>query len=117
VPFWLHFAVQPALQALDAYLDNAEPYSDVNVFLFQHGTDSPGIATPDEFDTVIRRHGAKAHFDGLDSERFPHDIGALGRYGQVFDQLPRARRPWTPLPVAEALSGLATARLSVTITG
>jgi hypothetical protein len=46
VPFWLHFAVQPALQALDAYLDNTEPYSDVNVFLFEHGTKSPGIATP-----------------------------------------------------------------------
>jgi len=114
VPFWIHFAVQPALRALDDYLDDAEAYRDVNVFLFEHGTRSPGIAGPDEFATVVRRHGAAVHFDGLDSERFPHDIGTLGRYGRVFDQLPRAKQPWSPMPVEEALRGLAAAGLSVT---
>ena len=99
VPFWIHFAVQPALQALDAYLEDAEPYSDVHVFLFQHGTNSPGIARPAELAEVISRHDARAHFDGLDPERFPQDIGMLGRYGRVFDQLPRARQPWSPLPI------------------
>jgi len=117
VPFWLHFAVQPASQALEAYLDNAEPYSDANVFLFEHGANSPGIASPQEFESVIRRHGARAHFDGLDLMRFPHDIGTLGRYGKVFDQLPRARQPWSPLPVEDALRGLAAAGLSVTASG
>jgi hypothetical protein len=116
VPFWIHFAVQPALQALDAYLDEAEPYSDVNVFLFEHGTNSPGIATPDEFAEVINKHGARAHFDGLEPERFPHDIGTLGRYGRVFDQLPRARQPWSALPVGDALRGLAESGLSITKT-
>jgi hypothetical protein len=114
VPFWIHFAVQPALQALQEYLGKAEPYRDVNVFLFEHGTSSPGIATPQDFRSVVHRHGAAAHFDGLDAERFPHDIGTLGRYGRVFDQLPRARHPWSPLPVNEALPGLSAAGLSVT---
>ncbi|HKX15599.1 MAG TPA: hypothetical protein VJN19_10430, partial [Propionibacteriaceae bacterium] len=77
---------------------------------------SPGIATPDDFATVARRHGARVHFDGLDPERFPHEIGTLGRYGRVFDQLPRARQPWSPLPVEEALRGLAAAGLSITRT-
>jgi hypothetical protein len=86
----------------------------VNVFLFEHGTSSPGIATPQDFRSVVHRHGAAAHFDGLDAERFPHDIGTLGRYGRVFDQLPRARHPWSPLPVNEALPGLSAAGLSVT---
>ncbi len=113
VPFWLHFAVQPALQALEAYLDIAKPFSDANVFLFEHGANSPGIATPQEFEWLIRRHGARAHFEGLDPKRFPHDIGTLGRYGRVFDQLPRARLPWSPLPVEDALGALAAAGLSV----
>jgi hypothetical protein len=117
VPFWLHFAVQPALQALEAYLENADPFSDANVFLFEHGANSPGIATPQEFERVIRRHGTRAHFDGLDRKRFPHDIGTLGRYGQAFARLPRARRPWSPLPVEDALRGLAAASLSVTTSG
>ena len=117
VPFWLHFAVQPALQALDAYLDNTEPYSDVNVFLFEHGTKSPGIATPEEVAEVISRHGTRAHFDGLDPERFPHDIGTLGRYDRVFAQLPRARKPWSPLGISDVLHGLADAGLLITTAG
>jgi hypothetical protein len=67
-----------------------------------------------EFQAVVRRHGAAAHFEGLDPGRFPHDIGTLDRYGRVFDQLPRARHPWSPLPVDDALGGLAAAGLSVT---
>jgi hypothetical protein len=114
VPFWIFFAVQPALHSLDAYLGDAETYADVNVFLFEHGAESPGIATPEQFATVVRRHGAAVHLDGLDRERFPHDIGTLGRYGKVFDQLPRAEQPWSPLSVEEALRGLADAGLSVT---
>jgi hypothetical protein len=114
VPYWIHFAVQPALQGLDEYLDKAGPLPDVNVFLFEHGAESPGIAGPDQFRAVINQHGATAHLDGLKAGRFPHDIGTLGRYGRVFDQLPRARHPWSPLPVAEALHGLAAAGLSVT---
>ena len=115
--FWLHFAVQPALQALEAYLDKAEPFSHANVFLFEHGASSPGTATPQEFERVIRRHGARAHFGGLDRKRFPHDIGTLGRYSEVFGRLPRATQPWSPLPVEDALRGLAAAGLSVTISG
>jgi hypothetical protein len=106
--------VRPALQSLDDYLADAEPYRDVNVFLFEHGVDSPGIATPDEFAAVVRRHGAAVHFDGLDQGRFPHDIGTLGRYGRVFDRLARAGHPWNPMPVQEALQGLAAVGLSVT---
>jgi hypothetical protein len=103
--------------ALDAYLDNTEPYSDVNVFLFEHGTKSPGIATPEEVAEVISRHGARAHFDGLDPERFPHDIGTLGRYGRIFAQLPRARKPWSPLGISDVLHGLADAGLFITTAG
>ena len=117
VPFWIFFAVQPALHSLDAYLGEAEPYADVNMFLFEHGAESPGIATPEQFATVVRRHGAAVHFDGLDRERFPHDIGTLGRYGKAFDQLPRASQPWSPMPVEETLQGLATAGLRVTTGG
>jgi hypothetical protein len=117
VPYWIYFAVRPALQSLDDYLADAEPYRDVNVFLFEHGVDSPGTATPDEFAAVVRRHGAAVHFDGLDPRRFPHDIGTLGRYGRVFDRLPRAGHPWSPMPVQETLRGLAAAGLSVIAAG
>ena len=114
VPFWTHFAVRPALDALDEYLTSTEPYEDVHVFLFEHGVRSPGIAGPDDFAAVVRRHGATPHLDGLDPQKFPHDIGTLSRYDRAFEQLPRARHPWTPLVVDEALSSLKAAGVSVT---
>ena len=52
---------------------------------------------------MINRRGAAAHFGGLEPGRFPHDIGTLGRYDRVFDQLPRVRHSWSALPVEEAL--------------
>ena len=64
VPFWVYFSVQPALQSLDAYLTEAEPYAEANVFLFEHGAESPGIATPEQFAAVLRRHGIAANFQG-----------------------------------------------------
>jgi hypothetical protein len=113
VPFWTHFAVRPALEALDEYLARAEPYEEVHVFLFEHGVRSPGIAGPEDFAAVVRRHGATPHLDGLDARRFPHDIGTLSRYGPAFERLPRASRPWSPLLVEDALASLRAAGLSV----
>jgi hypothetical protein len=113
VPFWTHFAVRPALEALDEYLTSAEPYEDVHVFLFEHGVRSPGIATAEDFAAVVRRHGARPHLDGLDPRKFPHDIGTLSRYGRAFTELPRASHPWTPLAVHDALNRLRAAGLSV----
>ena len=112
---WTHFAVRPALDALDEYLTSTEPYEDVHVFLFEHGGRSPGIAAgPEDFVAVVRRHGATPHLDGLDPQKFPHDIGTLSRYDRAFEQLPRARHPWTPLVVDEALTSLKAAGVSVT---
>jgi hypothetical protein len=81
--------------------------------LFQHGADSPGIATPQDWTAVIEKHGARPDFLSLDLDKFPHDFGFLGRYGQRLARLPHARRLWAPLGVGEALSGLRAAGLQV----
>ncbi len=111
VPYWTFFSVQPALHAFDAYLSRAQPYRNVGVMLFEHGVDSAGIARPQEWLAAARRHGARAHLVGVDPRRFPHDIGALGRYGGDLAKLPGARRPWSPLPVQDAVAGLSAAGL------
>jgi hypothetical protein len=114
VPFWTFFAVRPALRALEAHLGAVDPYREVDVLLFQHGVRSDGIADPDEWLAVARRHGAVARLLALDPRRFPHDVASLGRYGRALAALPRATRAWTPLPVDHALDGLAAAGLDVT---
>jgi hypothetical protein len=115
VPFWAFFSVQPALAALEDHLSRSDPYAVVRLLLFQHGTDSRGIARPADWARVITAHGARPDFLGLDTKKFPHDIGFLGRYGPALDRLDRARRLWSALPLADALTGLAAAGLSVEI--
>lgn len=111
VPFWTFFSVQPALQALDAHLEASDTYRAVDILLFQHGVPSAGIAHPDQWLAVARRHGATARLLALDPLRFPHDIASLGRYGQALAALPSAQRPWSPLDVTAAMQGLRDAGL------
>lgn len=106
VPYWTFFSVQPALQVLDDHLARTDRYRTVDLLLFQHGADSDGIATPDDWEAVVRRHGAEARFPGLDRRRFPHDIAVNARYDRALRALPPARRPWTPLPVRETIDQL-----------
>jgi hypothetical protein len=110
VPFWTFFSAQPALRALESHLTSrreaGEPYRAVDVLLFQHGVDSSGIATPDQWLDVVRRSGARGRLLALDARRFPHDIATLGRYGAALATLPPARHPWSPLDLRGALERL-----------
>lgn len=106
VPYWTFFAVQPALDGLNDFLEQSPPFTDVDVMLFQHGVMSAGIARPDAWDKVIRAHGARPHFPGLVRSKFPHDIGYLGRYGRALSTLPSAEKPWQPLPPQRGMQSL-----------
>jgi hypothetical protein len=109
VPFWTFFAVQPALESLQRYLQSRnEPYHEAHLMLFQHGADSAGIARPDQWATILRQHGAKVDFLGLDPQRFPHDIAFMTRYGPNLARLSPARHPWSPMLWPDALANLAT---------
>jgi hypothetical protein len=105
VPFWTFFAVQPALESLRDYLAAAH-YDNVDVLLFEHGADSPGIARPEEWERVIADAGAEPRLLGLREKAFPHDIGAMGRYGPVLDHEPEAGIPFVPLGADAAIAGL-----------
>jgi hypothetical protein len=72
-----------------------------------------GIARPQEWLDVARRHGVRARLLALDPSRFPHDIATLGRYGQALAGLPGATRPWSPLQVPDALANLGDAAVEV----
>lgn len=106
VPYWTFFAVQPAVAALDQHLASVDRYRRVDVMMFQHGADSPGVATTDDFVRVIKRHGAEPNLIAVDPKRSPHDIASLGRYGPELDRLPRGRIPWSPMPVSYAMEHL-----------
>ncbi len=97
VPYWTFFPVRPAVRALADHLERSRPYREVYLLMFQHGADSPGVASPDDLVDAVRRSGATPRLIAVDPRRSPHDIGSLGRYGPQLDELPRARRPWAPM--------------------
>jgi hypothetical protein len=106
VPFWTFFSVEPALDSLRAYLEEAAPYRYVDLMLFQHGVLSAGIADPDQWLRVASARGARASLLGLDARRFPHDIATITRYGPALQALPDSGRPWTSVDIATAVQSL-----------
>lgn len=117
MPFWTFFAAQPALRALDEHLAAADPYRHVDVLLFQHGVRSPGSRRRRSGWRRCPGTARSPRLVGLDPRRFPHDIGALGRYGPALAALPPARKPWTPLTPDAALAGLRSCGLRVDADG
>jgi hypothetical protein len=113
VPYWSFFSVRPVLDAFERYLAESDSYRTVGLMLFQHGVRSPGVAEPRQWQQAVRRHGATPHFVGLDPDRFPHDIGSLGRYGPALRREPPAG-PWAPLAVQTGLQGLHAGGIEIT---
>jgi hypothetical protein len=108
VPFWTYFGVQSAVESLRFHLRNSNPYQEVNVLLFQHGADSPGVAYPSDFEAVVRENGAVPRMIALRVNKSPRDIGAMGRYNSVLSREPSANLRFRRLEVDEATHKLAS---------
>ena len=94
VPYWSEFAVEPSVERLEAYLDGTDPYDEIRVMLFSHGTEGIGLARPDRWRGVLRRARRLGDFLGVDEDAFPRDFGALARYHPAVKSLPQRH----PLP-------------------
>ena len=107
-PFWTFFPVESALRSLDHHLGAAAPYEQADLLVFQHGARSPGLATPRDMATVLRRHGVIPRLIAVDPRKSPHDIGSLARYGPVLAKEPTAPIPFVRLAPDVAIAGLQT---------
>lgn len=108
VPYWTFFPVQRAAADLAAHLDDHE-YDDIDIMLFSHGTVSRGLADARTWQQLADRARRRGRLLGVDASAFPADFGTFARYAAALRSLPDATRPWSPLPVDEALAGLAAA--------
>jgi pimeloyl-ACP methyl ester carboxylesterase len=100
VPYWSEFPVEPSADALERYLDGAEPYEEILLTLFQHGTDGVGVAPVERWRRILgmaRRHGA---FLGVDPRLHPRDFGSFGRFHRQLAGLPVSAPP-APLTLEE----------------
>jgi hypothetical protein len=113
VPFWTFFPVLPAAADLAEYLDRVT-YDQIDITLFSHGVRSRGLADVRTWQQLAARARRQGRLLGVDTSAFPADFAVFARYARALRSLPDATRPWSPLPVEEALDGLrAASRITV----
>lgn len=101
VPLWLAFAVEPSAARLEDYLAASEPYDDIRLTLFSHGTQGVGVAPIERWRSVLDSSGARAGFLGVDERRFPRDFASFGRFTRELRALDAPHRPPAALTLAE----------------
>jgi hypothetical protein len=94
VPYWTAFPVQPSVEALNRYLDGAEPYDHLHLGLFCHGVESVGMATVEQWRDVLRRATISGSFAGVSPHRYPSDPRTFFEFQAALRKI----RPWHPLP-------------------
>jgi hypothetical protein len=92
-PFWTLFPVRPSAQRVAEYLDTRAPFALVDALLFNHGTESAGLADAATWQGLVARATGRGTLLGVDPARFPVDFAALAAYGPALRRLPSAARP------------------------
>jgi hypothetical protein len=87
VPFWMTFTTEPSAAWLERYLEGAEPYNDIRLMLFAHGTDSVGIASIARWRQLLERARRQGRFVGVDEDKYPRDFATFARYHSKLKQI------------------------------
>jgi hypothetical protein len=87
VPFWMKFNTEVSARALEDYLDQSEPYDEINLMLFAHGVHSIGLAPIERWRTVLARARQRGRFVGVDEQAYPADFAVFARYNPALRRL------------------------------
>ncbi|MDP9310048.1 MAG: hypothetical protein M3R24_03970 [Chloroflexota bacterium] len=98
VPFWMKFNMQPSLDWIMQYLDNAEPYDEIFMMLFSHGVESVGLPTITQWREVLQRAYRRGEFLGVDEATFPRHFISITEYYNELRSKVAARYPM-PAPL------------------
>ena len=93
VPFWTAFPIRKAADRLRAYLDGTEPFDEINLMLFSHGTESIGLEPISGWRDILGRARRKGQFIGVDPDEYPRDFATFIRYYPDLKKKVAARYP------------------------
>ncbi|HEX6357623.1 hypothetical protein [Actinophytocola sp.] len=88
VPYWTLFGTCAARNTLDDYLGRTEPYDEIHLGLFAHGTCSIGRARIDDWDAVLAHARTTGAYCGVDTAAYPQDFASNGRFHRAAWALP-----------------------------
>jgi hypothetical protein len=98
VPYWTLFGTRDARDTLDGYLHRTEPYDDIHLGLFSHGTCSIGMARIEDWDKVLAHAQRTGAYCGVDTTAYPQDFASNGRFHRAAQALPSPGRPVETAP-------------------
>lgn len=98
VPYWTLFGTRAARDTLDGYLAGTDPYDEIHLGLFSHGTCSIGRARIEDWAGVLARARRRGTFCGVDTAAHPQDFASNSRFHRAAAALPAAfdagTAPW-----------------------
>ncbi|UQA97110.1 hypothetical protein [Streptomyces halobius] len=100
VPYWSVFGTETFRAGLEAYLDSTDPYDEIRVLLFNHGTASIGLAGAADWRRTAARAREIGVLTGADATAYPRDFAGLVRAHRELGKI-RTRYP-LPLPPLHA---------------
>jgi hypothetical protein len=93
VPFWMKFNMEPSLNWIEQYLESTDPYDEIYLILFSHGTNSIGLPSIERWRTVFNRARKRGEFVGVEEDKFPRNFATLIRYYTDLKRQIHARYP------------------------
>ncbi len=102
VPFWMKFNSEFSASHLESYLNSRDQFDEINLMLFNHGTEGPGLAPIKRWKELLAHAGKKGRFLGLSENKYPLDFGSFGSYYHAIKKIPSRY----PLPASLTLGDL-----------
>ncbi|MGW3729516.1 hypothetical protein [Streptomyces sp. NPDC000851] len=78
-PYWAAFGTEMFRAGLEAYLDATDRYDEIRVLLFNHGTESIGLAGAEDWQRTAARARKIGVLTGTDASVYPRDFASLVR--------------------------------------
>ncbi|GEC02368.1 hypothetical protein SSP24_00230 [Streptomyces spinoverrucosus] len=100
VPYWTVFGTEASRASLEAYLDASDPYDEIRILLFNHGTESIGLADAQDWRRTAARARKIGVLTGVDAVAYPRDFASFVRSHRELSRI-RTRYP-LPLPLDAA---------------
>ncbi len=97
VPYWTVFGTETFHGDLETYLNATDPYDEIRIMLFNHGTDSFGLASGDQWRRTAARARKIGVLLGVDAAVYPRDFASMVRAHRELSKI-RTRYPM-PLPL------------------
>ncbi|MGW1811222.1 alpha/beta fold hydrolase [Streptomyces sp. NPDC002078] len=104
VPYWTVFGTEASRAGLESYLDASTPYDEIRILLFDHGTDSIGLADAQAWQRTAARAGKIGVLTGVDAAAYPRDFAGFVRSHRELSKIRRRCPMPLPLDAADAVA-------------